>query len=387
MVVTSIETDVMGSCEPLEEVSPMPPVAVGVPTPGSRLPGAAPAGSTAPVLGAASTTAAFPGEGATGAAARTAAARTAAGSGAAAGLAELRVELLERVRVAAVRAVRCLETDLAEDLASWEAAGGLEAPPVEELYGLVPDPDCGPPDGVEAWLADLPGPLLFEYLDAVAGPGEPEPIVAGRLPRGGGQGCGFAAGGVGDELPPGAVLAGLAGDAWSGGLGRLTDDELIGVLRAGRRLASWAAALELAAVTDLAARREAGAQAAGDSAVIEHLGDEVAAALTLTGRAADELVDLAYGLERLPATAAALAAGRIDRCKAAVIAAETSGLSAGHAAAVEAAVLAADPAAAQERKERALREARVEKWDDTPAPPPWPGVIFPPLPCWPPITT
>ncbi|HEV3291592.1 MAG TPA: HNH endonuclease signature motif containing protein, partial [Streptosporangiaceae bacterium] len=225
------------------------------------------------------------------------------------------------------------------------------------------------------------------------------------------------------------------------GLGRLTDDELIGVLRAARRLASWSAAMELAAVADLAARRgadvtgasntgasnnEAGtaakaaggaeaavagpgeaplavgaAEAAGapaatgadadtqtpagaTSATADHISDEIAAALTLTGRAADALLDLALALVRLPATMAALGAGRIDRYKAVVIADEVGSLGGGHAAAVERqvlahadrhttgqlraatrqAVLAADPAAARERKQRAEREARVERWDE-----------------------
>jgi Domain of unknown function (DUF222) len=180
------------------------------------------------------------------------------------------------------------------------------------------------------------------------------------------------------------VLAGLAGDAWAAGLGRLCDDELIGVLRAARRLASWSAALELAAVADLAARREADAKTAGTCAPGEHIGDEIAAALTLTGRAAGALLDLAIALRRLPATMTALAAGRIDRYKATVIADEATGLSDDHASAVEQrilgdapgqttgqlraatrrVVLAADPAAARERKERASSDARVERWDE-----------------------
>ena len=203
-----------------------------------------------------------------------------------------------------------------------------------------------------------------------------------------------------DNLPPGPVLAGFAGDAWGAGLGRLSDDELIGVLRAARRLASWSAAMELAAVADLATRRGVGAPA-GETAILspavahatetasanpaaEHIGDELAAALTLTSRAADALLDLALAMDRLPATLTALRAGRIDRYKASVIADEVSGLGAGHAADVERqvlaqapgqttgqlraatrrAVLAADPAAARERRRHAERDARVERWDE-----------------------
>ena len=167
------------------------------------------------------------------------------------------------------------------------------------------------------------------------------------------------------------------------GLDRLSDDELIGVLRAARRLASWSAALELAAVTDLATRRDAEAAGTGSCAPGEHIGDEIAAALTLTARAADVLLDLATALRRLPATMAALAAGRIDRYRATVTPTshrprrracnrrraagldDAPGQTTGQLrAAARRAVLAADPAAARERKERACRDARVERWDE-----------------------
>jgi hypothetical protein len=179
------------------------------------------------------------------------------------------------------------------------------------------------------------------------------------------------------------VLAGLAGDVWHDGLERLPDDELIGILRAGRRLTSWAAAMELAATADLMRRRFA-EEEAGDAGVAEHATDEVAAALTLTGRAADRVVTLALDLARLPATAAALAAGEIDLARAWVIADETVSLSTQHRAAVEQeilgraggqtttllhrsvrrSVLRTDPAAVKNRKEAAKREARVERWDE-----------------------
>jgi hypothetical protein len=300
----------------------------------------------------------------------------------------LRAGLEARVRVARDRVGSSrdseLAADLAADLAAAEHGGGPVVPTDVDLDEFACDLDCRPPEGPEGWLAELPWPLLAEYFEAVREPAGPEPIAAGRLPRELGDGCGFAAGGVADDLPPGPTLAGLAADAWDDGLGRLSDDELIGVLRAARRLASWAAGLELAAVADLATRREDAAEAAGDPARAEHTGDEIAAALTLTGRAADTLLDLAAALGRLPATTAALAAGRIDRYKAAVIADETSGLSDEHALAVEGeilreatgqttgqlraatrrAVLAADPAAARRRKESAAQDARVEKWEE-----------------------
>jgi hypothetical protein len=207
---------------------------------------------------------------------------------------------------------------------------------------------------------------------------------------------------VADDLPPGPALAGFAADAWAAGLRRLSDDELTGMMRAARRLASWAAAMELAAIGDLWRRRVADEQA-GDTDATCYAGDEIAAALTLTGRAADRVLDVAIALRRLPLTSQALAAGDIDLPRAMVIAEEVTGLDDDYAAAVEQAiagsapgqttgqlraatrraVMAADPSAARQRKERAQQDARVERWDDTPGPPPWRGATFPPRRSWP----
>jgi hypothetical protein len=257
------------------------------------------------------------------------------------------------------------------------------------------------PDRLPAQPADLTGPLedlgtllrehpeLADALSAVdadtddPAPAGPEVLKAGFWDRAGGDGGGFAAGGAADSLPPGPVLAGFAADVWADGLARVSDDELIGVLRAARRLASWATALELAAAGDLW-RRRVSEEEAGDTGAATRLDAEIAAALTLTGRAAGRLLDLAVALRRLPATSRALAAGDIDVPRATLIANEVTGLTGRHAAAVERAVIgaapgmttgqlsaathraviAADPTAARRRKERALRNARVERWDE-----------------------
>ncbi len=257
------------------------------------------------------------------------------------------------------------------------------------------------PDRLPGQLADLTGPLddlrtllrehpeLADPLSAVdadtddPAPAGPEVLKAGFWDRAGGDGGGFAAGGAADNLPPGPVLAGFAADVWADGLARVSDDELIGVLRAARRLASWATALELAAAGDLW-RRRVSEEEAGDTGAAARLDAEIAAALTLTGRAAGRVLDLAVALRRLPATSRALAAGDIDVPRATVIANEVTGLTGQHAAAVERAVIgaapgmttgqlgaathraviAADPTAARRRKERALRDARVERWDE-----------------------
>jgi len=156
------------------------------------------------------------------------------------------------------------------------------------------------------------------------------------------------------------------------------------MLRAWRRLASWAAAGELAAVAELDRRRKAEVAAGADPHLAEHVGDELAASLTLTTRSADALLDIACGLARLPLTPAALATGQIDRAKAQVITDGVSGLDDASAAVVEIAVigrapgqttgqlrgaiqravLAVDPTAAKRRQEEARKDARVEVWDE-----------------------
>jgi uncharacterized protein DUF222 len=292
----------------------------------------------------------------------------------------LREALLARVisDYATLEANYCSEDpELATSLAD------IAAPSEEELLGVAPDPDYGPPDPEDAWVLDLPGELLDEYFAALPSPPDPAEIGAGFWHSSKGDGSGFASGGTSDTLAPGPVLAGLAERVWDGGLDHLDDDALVGVLCAARRLTSWAGALELAATASLANRRLA-AEAAGKIGVAEHVDDEIAAALTLTGRAAGRLLDLAQTLDRLPATMAALRAGEIDQPRAAVIADETALLGPTHRPAVEAhllrraagqttgelraaakrAVIAVDPAAARKRKEKAQRDARVERWEE-----------------------
>jgi hypothetical protein len=266
-----------------------------------------------------------------------------------------------------------------------------EPPADEELYGLAPDPDNGPPDGAEAWLAGLPAPLLEDQLqDEGSSLARLRVLAAGFLPRErtgstGGTGAGFGPGEVLDTMDAGPVLASLAADAWSRGLSQLADDELTGVLTAWRRVASWATAGELAAVTELTGRRR---EQAGDGAspdLLRYLPDELATALALTLRSASRLLDVADGLARLPRTTDALARGRIDYPKALVIIDELTGLDDELAAAVEdkiidaapgqttgqlratlrRAVLQADPAAAGQRRKKAGRDARVEVWTES----------------------
>src|SRR5260370_12638647 len=311
-------------------------------------------------------------------------------------------EVPERVRVGLAQPAEHVGPAELAELAE------LVEPTDAELWGLAPDPDSDPVDGPEA---DLPSELLVARLAQEAArqrwvPPElalafPASLVSrdacargssragggsagGGSAGGGSAGGGFAGGGVLDELEPGAVLAGFAQDARDAGFGELSDDELVGVLRAFRRLASWAAAGELAAVSDLSARRCRDAERIGQdpiraAAAVEA---ELACALTLTQRGAQTLLDEAADLARLRGTAAALAAGTIDGYRARVIAEQLSGLDAADAAEVEVrlltkaasqtsgqlraaalrAVFAVDPAAARKRREKAQRDARVEMW-------------------------
>jgi hypothetical protein len=280
---------------------------------------------------------------------------------------------------------------------------GLDGNQLDELIAAAParPPGLPGPGGLDG-LAD-PGQLaaaapgcrcrnglaeLGELAAAApAGPcrNGPAGLVAGGGP---GSGAGFAEGGVLDGLAPGVVLAGCAEDAHAA-LAGLTDDELVGVLRAWARQESWAQARKLAAITELARRRPADGTPPGrpgqlPANVSEFAADEVGLALTLTRRSAGAQLDLALALAARPATAALLEAGAIDLVKVRVIIDGVTGLAPEHAAAVEAAVLpdapamtsgqlrsavadaalAADPDAARRDREERLKDARVECWTD-----------------------
>ncbi|WP_243722446.1 DUF222 domain-containing protein [Actinomadura sp. 7K507] len=189
-------------------------------------------------------------------------------------------------------------------------------------------------------------------------------------------------------FPPGPQLA----ICLSGGkqhLADLTDDELLQVAAAARRQTSWAQARELAAIAELTQRRTA-AEKAGDPdyrtlPARESVTEEVAAALTVTGNTAATLVHLAEQLTGpLVATGDALEVGRIDMAKARVICDVTDTLPEQVTRRVEAAALVKAsaqttgqlrrrikriaqrlaPEAIEERKREAVRQRRLELWDN-----------------------
>ncbi|MFG1856125.1 DUF222 domain-containing protein [Actinomadura geliboluensis] len=189
-------------------------------------------------------------------------------------------------------------------------------------------------------------------------------------------------------FPPGPQLA----VCLSGGkerLADLTDDELLQVAAAARRQTSWAQARELAALAELS-RRRTDAEDDGDPdyrilSAHESVTEEVAAALTVTGNTAATLVHLAERLTGpLAATGSALETGQIDMAKARVICDAADNVPDEVAEQLEAAALEkaseqttgqlrrrikriADrlaPAAAEERKREAVRNRRLELWDN-----------------------
>jgi hypothetical protein len=270
-----------------------------------------------------------------------------------------------------------------DDEPDWLAFEALEYPaaspgdrqPGRQRGDAVPgdaDPGGRPPGGADPAGTIAAGTNPAGTTPAGPGPGDATPGNQQPDERQPADGpAGFEQGGAADVLGPGLLLAALAEQAWEDGLGGLGDDELTGVMAAWQRLGARAAAGLLAAAAELAGRREAEGNAARDWRPLQHAGDEIAAALTLTRQGAASVLALAAGLDRLPLTRAALAAGQIDERRAAVIADELSGLDDDHAAAVEGliigkapsqttgqlrpavhrAVIAADPSAARRRKE------------------------------------
>ena len=167
--------------------------------------------------------------------------------------------------------------------------------------------------------------------------------------------------------------------------------DLIGMAEAFRRVASWAQAGELAMVARVAAQSAAADPRAGlapdgrPAQLTEDATAQVSLGLTLSHHGAEAWTELAVALRwRLPATAAALAAGRIDTYRAKILAEAVIPLSDATARAVEdrviplagdltygqlhaavrRAVIAADPEGAEHRRAAAERRAKVGLYPD-----------------------
>ncbi|HEY6787750.1 MAG TPA: DUF222 domain-containing protein, partial [Trebonia sp.] len=257
--------------------------------------------------------------------------------------------------------------------------------------------------GEEAWRAAM------ESL-AEEGPTPPDELTpadqpGGDLPDGDQPGdedswdgeipvLGFGPGEAGESMPPGVSLGMLAEHAvCGGGLGVISDDEVVGLIGAARRLRCRAEWLELQGTGEFARRRwESGATAVRDgngrwlfkNSAAEQAADELAFHLVDSRAEAEDRMELSIALrDRLPKMDALLAAGRLDGRRLQAVADITAGLTLEQARQVDellapdapglgytalrrrAAKLAMSlsPEAERRRKERATRrKARVEKF-------------------------
>ena len=274
--------------------------------------------------------------------------------------------------------------------------------PFTDLEGDVPEPDGRDRDvrPGDMWPGDDWDPeaamdARIAALDAGEYELPPEGPVEGLfvcLPAEDTDVAGFAKDGAMDTTLPGPLLA-AAVHAITGedgrGLAALSDDQLIGVIDAARRLEARTAWTQMTAVREFAARRPASRdrgqrpQGAGGAAFSMFAADELSFAFHLTRQGAEGQIAYACLVaERLPQTFAALAAGRIHPVHVRIIEDVTRVLTAADAARADAIlaeaaqaktfgelraaahrlVLRLDPDAARRRKEAARKEAHVRRF-------------------------
>src|ERR1700722_1376201 len=202
-----------------------------------------------------------------------------------------------------------------DETAGWRLADpwAAESRRLDESPPLEPDED---------WLAGLDAPEPAWATQAAAA-GRDMPVAGYWREDSSSAGSGFEYGGGADKLAPGPLLAGLLDlDApdLDAGLPALNDDELVGYIGAARRMESWAAALKSGTIATLTRRRAIQAKGPGRRWRLEHLSDELAAALTIPAWNATKLLRQAGQLDRLPDVRAALQAGTIDWDRAMVFA-------------------------------------------------------------------
>jgi hypothetical protein len=205
-----------------------------------------------------------------------------------------------------------------------------------------------------------------------------------------------------DDSPPPAELTGATAEALPAGPGlagflsgqapeTASSRDLVGMAEGFRRVASWAQAGELAMIAQVAVRSAAADPRAGlaedgrPALLTEDATAQVSLGLTLSHTGAEAWTGLAVALRwRLPRTAAALAAGRIDTYRAKILAEAVIPLSDAAARAVEdrvlpqagdltygqlhaavrRAVIAVDPEGAEHRRAAAERRAKLSLYPD-----------------------
>jgi Domain of unknown function (DUF222) len=190
-----------------------------------------------------------------------------------------------------------------------------------EMASYIADLDAGRARIPEEW--EIEGPAATISLGDAADVDLAE--LAAMLGPDGLGGEVFAPDRSADAMRPGPVLAALTEQA-AGDLGRLTDNQVIGVMSAAGRLAARAEYLRLRAVAEFTRRREAQYEDATARGVPRGCRDgefpdaELAYELVTSSTAARDQMDLAADLPaRLPRTWAALGAGLIDEYRARLI--------------------------------------------------------------------
>jgi hypothetical protein len=261
-----------------------------------------------------------------------------------------------------------------------------------------------PPDGVDDYDADAD---LARWLDDIDSGREPIPaeedlqappvmftlgqaadvdpaVLAAMAGPDGLGGQAFTQDQPADAMPPGPLLAALTENA-AHDVTALSDDALLGMMSAAKRLAARAEYLELTATAEFTARRQAqlAASAARKDPRGQRAGEfadaELGMHLLISGRKAGDRMDQATALTtRLPCTYAGLGAGTVTPDNAYTIwfytrflsdadAAEADAVLADAASRIRQDSLAAkaaaleiklDPEAARARKEHARRESR-----------------------------
>ena len=214
--------------------------------------------------------------------------------------------------------------------------------PFPDWEGDGQEPDGWPEDD---WDPEAAMAARIAAVDAGRYEVPPEGAVQGLfvcLPAEDTDVAGFAQDGAMDTPLPGPLLA-AAVHAITGqdgqGLAALSDDQLIGVIAAARRMEARTAWTQLAAVREFAARRPAGRdrgeQPGGSQGAAFSIfaADELSFAFHLTRQSAHDQIPYACAVaDRLPQTFAALAAGRIHPVHVRIIEDETRVLSAADAA-------------------------------------------------------
>ncbi len=256
---------------------------------------------------------------------------------------------------------------------SWPVPGGGFFVEDDEEWLCRVSAEAGG-DGDEAWIA---GEDVEAALSALAG-------GFGGTGRGPG---GVSQGGLTDVLGPGPELAAVAAGACDPAmLAGLSDDQVLGLAAAGRRLAGRAAWIQHTAVAEFAARRaEPDRKKATPLGFTPFAADELVPELVLTTSAAElQMAQARDAARRLPANMALLKDGRISAFQLKIITESTQCLSDADAAEADMLLAAAapgltpgqlramaakvvmmiDPAAAQQRKDKAAKDARVVRFQE-----------------------